>query len=412
MNEDISDRLKEIKIEDIVWIIYIGIIILSFYSNELEKNFFYTKNPIQKEKYRKILILIFSILLIVYLYFVKDSLDSVKKLSPHDSIQKQNLTYLALVASTLILISGVIFLYIAIKDENIDVELAFNWLEVDIKTLPFLFICVILITRIGMINMLDINYLKQNNVDIDTAIELFGDISIYNETCQDFLDGIDEKLAELKKYKDAADMPNYAIYAHSIKSDARYLGFTEIAKIALDHEMAGKGNDERFVMKEYDNLVAAANKMIAIVKEYLGQSTPSATPSQSVTSEKEDVVLIADDSKLVTNFVVRSIGDSYKTIVAYDGVEVIDIINNYPNYNIIALFLDLNMPRMGGFEVLEYFKEHNLLEKIPVSIITGEDSKEMINKAFSYNICDMLVKPFNAVDVKRVTDKTVNFHRN
>ena len=260
--------------------------------------------------------------------------------------------------------------------------------------------------------MLDINFLKQNNVDIDTAIELFGDISIYNETCQDFLDGIDEKLSELKKYKEAADMPNYAIYAHSIKSDARYLGFTEIAKIALDHEMAGKGNDEKFVMREYDNLVLAANKMINIVKEYLGQSTPAAAQVQSVANEKEDVVLIADDSKLVTNFVVRSIQDTYKTIVAYDGQEVLEIINNYPNYNIIAMFLDLNMPKMGGFEVLEYFKEHNLLDKIPVSIITGEDSKEMINKAFTYNICDMLVKPFNAADVKRVTEKTVNFHKN
>ena len=52
-----------------------------------------------------------------------------------------------------------------------------------------------------MIIMLDINFLKQNNVDTDAAIELFGDVGVYNETCQDFLDGIDEKLSELKKYK-------------------------------------------------------------------------------------------------------------------------------------------------------------------------------------------------------------------
>ena len=257
--------------------------------------------------------------------------------------------------------------------------------------------------------MLDLNYLKQNNVDTDSAIELFGDVSIYNETCQDFLDGIAEKLSELQKYKDARDMANYAIYAHSIKSDARYLGFTEIAKIALDHEMAGKGNDERFVLKEYDNLVNATNKMISIVKTYLGQEVQKADEVKVDPNAKEDVVLIADDSKLVTNFITKSLEGTYKTIIAYDGTEVIDIVNNYPNYNILGMFLDLNMPKMGGFEVLQYFKDHDLFSKIPVSIITGEDSKEMINKAFNYPICDMLVKPFNVKDVVTVANKTVNF---
>ena len=257
--------------------------------------------------------------------------------------------------------------------------------------------------------MLDISFLKQNNVDTDTAIELFGDVSIYNETCQDFLDGIDEKLNELKKYKEQNDMPNYAIYAHSIKSDARYLGFTEVAKVALDHEMAGKGNDERFVAREYDNLVNVTNQMISIVKQYLGVESNTQTINNVSNSDVQDVILIADDSKLVTNFVAKSIAEKYKSIVAYDGLEVIEVINNYPNYNIIGLFLDLNMPKMGGFEVLDYFKEHNLFEKIPVSIITGEDSKDMINKAFTYDICDMLVKPFNNKDVLRVAEKTVNF---
>ena len=262
-------------------------------------------------------------------------------------------------------------------------------------------------------DFMNVDFLKQNGVDVDSALELFGDISVYNETCQDFLDGIDEKLENLKKYKEESSMADYAIYAHSIKSDARYLGFTEIAKIALDHEMAGKGNDEKFVMANYEKLVEATNKMINIVKEYLGVM-PVQTQESSVNSQGEvqDVILIADDSKLVTNFVTKSIAEKYKTIVAYDGLEVIEIINNYPNYHIIGLFLDLNMPKMGGFEVLEYFKEHNLFERIPVSIITGEDSKDMINKAFTYPICDMLVKPFNNKDVLRVADKTVNFDKN
>lgn len=72
------------------------------------------------------MILIFSILVVIYLYFVKDSLDDYKKIKPSDSIKKKNLTYLAFISSLLIAVSGFIFLYIAFMDEDIDVELAFN----------------------------------------------------------------------------------------------------------------------------------------------------------------------------------------------------------------------------------------------------------------------------------------------
>ena len=126
MFDDINDRLKEIRNEDIIWIIYLGIIFLSFYSNNIEKKYFFTKDNNLKKEYRSIIIFIFSILIIVYLYFVKDSLDSVKKLTPNDTDEKKKLTYLSLFASILIAISGAIFLYIALKDENLDIELAFN----------------------------------------------------------------------------------------------------------------------------------------------------------------------------------------------------------------------------------------------------------------------------------------------
>lgn len=271
--------------------------------------------------------------------------------------------------------------------------------------------------------MLDLNYLKNNGVDVDKSLELFGDLNIYNETFQDFLDGIGEKLENLKKYKELKDMPNYAIYAHSIKSDARYLGFTEIAQVALDHEMAGKENNEAFVLKNYDELVNVTNKMINISKNYLNGTNEETKEDNSIINNsnnvntennpinKINILLVADDSKLVTNFVIKALQDKYKIMPVYDGKEVIDVIND-PQYNIIGLLLDLNMPNVGGFEVLEYLNNNNLFSKIPTSIITGEDSKDMINKAFEYNIIDMLVKPFSNQDVVKVVEKTVNFANN
>lgn len=126
MNDEIKNRLKAIKIEDFIWIIYIIIIILSFYANSLEKKYFISKNQSAKEKYREIIIFIFSILIVVYSYFLISSINDIKNLKESDSLKKRKLEYLSFIASLLILISGIIFLYIAINDENIDVELAFN----------------------------------------------------------------------------------------------------------------------------------------------------------------------------------------------------------------------------------------------------------------------------------------------
>ena len=126
MNNNIEEKLKQLKIEDFIWIIYIGIIGLSYYSNSLERKYFIYNDLKSKEKYRKIIILIFSILVIVYLYFLKDAYNSLKKTKINDSNEKKKLIYLSFIGSLLIAVSGFIFLYIALKDKDINVELAFN----------------------------------------------------------------------------------------------------------------------------------------------------------------------------------------------------------------------------------------------------------------------------------------------
>ena len=124
--QKINEKLKQLKIENFIWVIYIGIIFLSWYANSLEKNYFVFNDKYSKNKYRKVMIFIFTILIIVYFYFLKDSYKDFKNISNKDSSKKQNLVFLSFIASLLIFISGLIFLYIAYKDEELEVELAFN----------------------------------------------------------------------------------------------------------------------------------------------------------------------------------------------------------------------------------------------------------------------------------------------
>ena len=60
------DRLKDIKIENYIWVIYIGIIFLSWYANGKEKKFILYNDLKSKKEYQYLLILIFTILLVVY----------------------------------------------------------------------------------------------------------------------------------------------------------------------------------------------------------------------------------------------------------------------------------------------------------------------------------------------------------
>lgn len=125
-NNELNEKLKQITIEDYIWIIYLGIIFLSWYGNSFEKKYYINKDIESKNKYQNITILIFSILIIVYFYFFKSSINDIKNIKPYYSKKKKDLIYLSFLGSLFVTLSGVIFLFIAITNDNLDVEIAFN----------------------------------------------------------------------------------------------------------------------------------------------------------------------------------------------------------------------------------------------------------------------------------------------
>ena len=98
----------------------------------------------------------------------------------------------------------------------------------------------------------------------------------------------------------------------------------------------------------------------------------------------------------------------YSVLSADDGEKAIQIVTQ-ELANLKGILLDLNMPKMNGFEVLDFFKSNGLFAKVPVTIITGDDSKDTVLKAFDYPIVDVLNKPFNESDVRNVVTKMINY---
>ena len=123
----------------------------------------------------------------------------------------------------------------------------------------------------------------------------------------------------------------------------------------------------------------------------------------------KNAVIVADDSELIRNIMVKALSDEFEVIEATNGREAVDAIGK--KNNVSCLLLDLSMPKYNGFMVLDYFKNYNLFDRIPVFIISGDDSKETIDKAFTYDIVDMLNKPFSMENIKAAVHKASNLKK-
>ena len=286
--------------------------------------------------------------------------------------------------------------------------------------------------------MKDTTILTNAGIDLNASLELFGDINTYNDMLEDFLKEIDGKMANAKKFKEEADMANYAIVVHSIKSDCKYFGMMGLADMFYKHELAGKENNFYFVTENFDALEAEEQKMVSVLKRYMGVEEapaaaptpvqpqvqpqmqaqpqpqvqtpvqPQAAPIQIAAAPAKPIILVVDDSNIVRNFVVKVFSQEYDVKSASDGDEALSFVANTPHTNIACMLLDLNMPTVNGFAVLDYFNKNNLFGEVPVSIITGANDKESIDRAFKYPIVDMLQKPFNEISVKNVVEKTMS----
>lgn len=241
-----------------------------------------------------------------------------------------------------------------------------------------------------------VELLNNYGVEVENALEFWGDMSSYEESLKEFKDSLSDKLNNLEFYKNTSDWENYGILAHSTKSEAKYLGFMKDSEIFLQHEMAGKEKNSEFILNHFEELKGVFIRIESLLEEYF----------RTIDSEKKNI-LIADDSNIMLNFLEHTIGNDYQVIKASNGKEAIEKLETLDIY---ALLLDLNMPTTNGFEVLDYLKEHDLIEKLPVIVVTGDDTEDTIKKAFTYPILDVLNKPFKEDNIKRILISIKNFY--
>jgi HPt (histidine-containing phosphotransfer) domain-containing protein len=96
-------------------------------------------------------------------------------------------------------------------------------------------------------------------------------MEMYDITLKEFYDELQNKINDLSEYKDNNNMDDYAILAHALKTEARYVGCNELGDIAYEHEIAGKENNSEFVNEKFEQLKNEANRVYEVIKKYLGE---------------------------------------------------------------------------------------------------------------------------------------------
>ncbi len=123
---------------------------------------------------------------------------------------------------------------------------------------------------------------------------------------------------------------------------------------------------------------------------------------------EEQQILIVDD-EAVNREILKSMFEEYDRLEAENGREAIAKIA--ASRNLVLILLDVSMPVMTGFDVLEYMKGRGLLEKIPVILITGETVIDSEDKAYSYGAADVIHKPFYPHIVKKRSQNIIELYQ-
>ena len=174
--------------------------------------------------------------------------------------------------------------------------------------------------------------------------------------------------------------------------------------------MKSKENNMFYISEHFPELEKETLRALNIAKVYLGNEaeTVEVIDEPKENTIKEKTILVVDDSEVIKKFIQKLFDNEYEVLVASDGKEAMNAIQQGMYNKLVGVFLDLNMPNVNGFQVLEFFRENDLFSKIPVSIITGVGSDELVAKAYEYPIVDVLRKPFNERDIKLIVEETVS----
>lgn len=120
-------------------------------------------------------------------------------------------------------------------------------------------------------------------------------------------------------------------------------------------------------------------------------------------------VLVVDDVELNRAFLNDMLKDEYHIIEATDGLQAVNLLEQC-RQQIDVVLLDLVMPVMDGFEVLEIMNQKHWIENIPVIMISAATSSNYTDRSFALGVVDYISRPFDSCIIRHRIKNTIMFY--
>lgn len=117
-------------------------------------------------------------------------------------------------------------------------------------------------------------------------------------------------------------------------------------------------------------------------------------------------ILIAEDEEINRTILREILKQKYRILEAENGHQAVFCIKAEET-NISLIILDIHMPKLDGFGVIDYLNESGLNEKIPVIITTSDESVDVLIQGKKNKVVDIVYKPFRAADIIKTVDTLV-----
>ena len=182
-----------------------------------------------------------------------------------------------------------------------------------------------------------------------------------------------QKLRQIRKRVNAADVPGYS-WLHVSVSIGGVLS----------------GSDESI-----EDALARADKLMYQAKKKKNMVVTDMDEAGNEEESSKQKILIVDDSEINRQMLAEMLKQDFDILEAASGEKCVDMLQEQGG-EISLILLDIIMPGMDGFDVLEYMNENHWIEEIPVIIISKDNSLASVTKAYKMGASEYIGRPFDA----------------
>ena len=194
-----------------------------------------------------------------------------------------------------------------------------------------------------------------------------------------------------------------------IQSDIHAANVPGFPKLQLSVSIGGVISSKETV----EHAVMQADKLMYQAKEHknmvVTEDNASYVAPGVANRKARQQILIVDDSEMNRAILSEMLKKDFDILEAENGKECLDILQQY-GMGISLVLLDIVMPVVDGFEVLDMMVHNRWIEDIPVIMISSEDSEPYIRRAYEHGVSDYINRPFDAKVVYQRVYNTIKLY--